>query len=272
MCRWLAYMGPAISLDTLVMKPEHSLVAQSLNAQRNIIAVNGDGFGIGWYGSNSYPGLFRETTPAWHDDNLRHLAAQIRSSLFLAHVRASSGPDIQRTNCHPFQYENWLFQHNGEIGGFDRLKRVLDQAIEPELYPLLRGSTDSERMFFLALTFGLREDPPSALRRMVEFVEKARAEARIEEPLKMTLGISDGERIFALRYSSFRDSQTLYHSRNIHALREVGGKCEEMSPEAVIVLSEPLDDISEHWEEVPESALLLVEPGKIEITSFEPSV
>jgi predicted glutamine amidotransferase len=272
MCRWLAYMGPTISLDTLVMKPEHSLVAQSLNAQRNITAVNGDGFGIGWYGEDSCPGVFRDTAPAWHDENLRHLAAQIRSPLFLAHVRASSGSEVQRTNCHPFQYENWLFQHNGEIGGFDRVKRVLDQAIDPDLYPALRGSTDSERMFFLALSFGLREDPPSALQQMVGFVEKARSDAAIKEPAKMTIAVSDGERIFALRYSSYRDSQTLYHSRNIHALREVGGECEEMSPDAVIVLSEPLDDISEHWEEIPESALLVVEPGKIEAIPFEPAV
>lgn len=272
MCRWLAYMGPAISLDTLVMKPEHSLVAQSLNAQRNIIAVNGDGFGVGWYGGNRYPGVFRDTAPAWHDENLRHLAAQVCSPLFFAHVRASSGPDVQRTNCHPFQYDNWLFQHNGAIGGFDRLKRMLDQAIDPGLYPLVRGSTDSERMFFLALTFGLRDDAPAALCRMVEFIERARSEADVQDPARMTIAVSDGARIFALRYSSFRDSQTLYHSRNIHALREVGGECEEMSPDAVIVLSEPLDDISEHWEEIPESTLLVVESDNIEVMPFEPNV
>lgn len=272
MCRWLAYMGPAISLDTLVLKPEHSLVAQSLNAQRNIIAVNGDGFGVGWYGENRYPGVFRDTTPAWHDDNLRHLTAQIRSHLFFAHVRASSGPDVQRTNCHPFQHESWLFQHNGKIGGFDRVKRALDQAIDPELYPLIRGSTDSERMFFLALTFGLRDDPPAALRRMVAFIEAARSDAAVEEPTRMTIAVSDGTRIFSIRYSSSQNSQTLYHSRNIDALREVGGESEEMSPNSVIVLSEPLDDVSEHWQEVPESTLLVVSPNNIEIIPFEPTL
>lgn len=272
MCRWLAYVGPAICLDTLVMKPEHSLIAQSLNAQRNITAVNGDGFGVGWYGESRCPGVFRDTTPAWHDENLRHLAAQIRSPLFFAHVRASSGPDVQRTNCHPFQHDNWLFQHNGEIGGFDRVKRKLDQAIEPGLYPWLRGSTDSERMFFLALTFGLRNDPPSALRRMVGFLERARSDAAVEEPVKMTIAVSDGEKIFALRYSTFRNSQTLYRSRNIHALREAGGEYENLSSDAVILLSEPLDDISEHWEEIPESTLLVIEPNKIKAIPFEPAV
>jgi len=226
---------------------------------------------VGWYGENRYPGVFRDTAPAWHDENLRHLTAQIRSSLFFAHVRASSGPDVQRTNCHPFQYENWLFQHNGAIGGFGRVKRTLDQAIDAELYTQLRGSTDSERMFFLALTFGLREDPPAALRRMVAFVEQTCSNAGVAEPSRMTIAVSDGVRLFALRYSSSRNSQTLYHSRNIHALREVGGSGEELSPDAVIVLSEPLDNVSEHWEEIPESTLLVIEPDGIEAMAFEPA-
>lgn len=268
MCRWLAYMGPAISLDTLVLKPEHSLIAQSRNAQRNITAVNGDGFGLGWYGGAACPGLFRDVTPAWHDENLRHLAAQIRSRLFFAHVRASSRPDVQRSNCHPFQHGNWLFQHNGGIGGYDRIKRILDEAIAPELYPQLRGSTDSERMFFLTLTFGLDEDPPAALSRMVAFVEKARADAGVGDPARLTISLSDGESIFALRYSSNGDSRTLYHSRSIHALREVGGEYEDLSPDAVIVLSEPLDDVSEHWEEIPESTLLIVKQDRIEAMPF----
>lgn len=225
---------------------------------------------MGWYGESHFPGVFRDTPPAWHDENLRHLAAHIRSPLFFAHVRASSGSDIQRTNCHPFQYENWLFQHNGGIGDFDRMKRLLDQAIEPGLYPRLRGSTDSERMFFLALTFGLREDPPAALRRMVTYIEDARSDADAKETAKMTIAVSDGERIFALRYSSCRQSQTLYHSRNIHALREVGGHCEELPPDGVIILSEPMDSVSEHWEEIPESSLLIVDKHYIAMTPFEP--
>ncbi len=268
MCRWLAYMGPPVCLDTLVLKPEHSLVAQSLNAQRNITAVNGDGFGLGWYGEGACPGLFRDITPAWHDENLQHLAAQIRSPLFFAHVRASARADVQRSNCHPFQYENWLFQHNGGIGGYERIKRILDEAIAPELYPRLRGSTDSERLFFLALTFGLQEDPPSALGRMVAFVEEARADAGIDDPARLTIAASDGETIFALRYSSSGESRTLYHSRNIQALREVGGEYEDLSPDAVIVLSEPLDDVSEHWEEIPESTLLVVKAGNIDVMPF----
>jgi len=37
-----------------------------------------------------------------------------------------------------------------------------------------------------------------------------------------------------------------------------------------IVLSEPLDELNEHWEAVPESAFLVVENGKVTINPFTP--
>ncbi len=173
MCRWLCYTGSPVFADAILLKPQYSLVEQSQHAQRSIYTVNGDGFGFGWYGSRPWPGVYHDTQPAWNDDNFQQLAAQVRSHMILAHVRASSGTAIQRTNCHPFRHAHWLFQHNGEIGGFDRLKRDLQMAIAPELYPQLGGSTDSETMFYLALTYGLAEDPLNALVKMAGTVDRS---------------------------------------------------------------------------------------------------
>jgi predicted glutamine amidotransferase len=64
MCRWIAYQGEPIYLDTLVAEPQHSLIAQSLHAAECKATTNGDGFGIGWYGERDVPGLYRETRPA----------------------------------------------------------------------------------------------------------------------------------------------------------------------------------------------------------------
>lgn len=271
MCRWLAYCGPPIHLDKLLVEPEQSLVRQSLHARQAMYAVNGDGFGVGWYGDRPWPGVYHDIHPAWNDDNLRHLAQQIRSGLFMAHVRLSSGTAVQRTNCHPFRYKHWLFQHNGSIGGFERLRRTLDMQIAPELYPKMAGSTDTERMFFLALTFGLLEDPPVALRRMVATIEQARSSEAVSEPLEMTVAAADGRRLFAVRYASHDDPPSLYHSRNIHALRELHGDLDELPSAAVVVLSEPLDRVSEHWEEIPASTMLIVEEGHVAATPFEPA-
>ena len=82
MCRFLVYRGDAILLEKLVSAPTHSLIEQSLNAQEARTTTNGDGFGVGWYGERVEPGLYREVRPAWSDENLRSLCAQVRSRLF----------------------------------------------------------------------------------------------------------------------------------------------------------------------------------------------
>src|SRR5882724_1321427 len=117
MCRWLAYSGSPILLDELLYKPTHSLIDQSRHARLGVETTNGDGFGVGWYTDAETPGTFRGIGPAWSDRNLRSLAGHIRSPLFLAHIRASTGTAVQETNCHPFQYERWLWMHNGSIAG-----------------------------------------------------------------------------------------------------------------------------------------------------------
>ena len=98
MCRWLAYRGQSLALETILMAPEHSILDQSRHAERTNFEINGDGFGIGWYGSRSTPGVFHDVRPAWNDQNLRSVAAHIRSPLFMAHVRATTGSPVSRSN------------------------------------------------------------------------------------------------------------------------------------------------------------------------------
>ncbi|MEJ2372121.1 MAG: class II glutamine amidotransferase, partial [Gemmatimonadales bacterium] len=90
MCRWLAYSGESIHLEELLLKPERSLIEQSLQA-RSGTTTNGDGFGVGWYGDAETPGLFKSVRPAWNDANLLSMAAHLSSPLFVAHVRATTG-------------------------------------------------------------------------------------------------------------------------------------------------------------------------------------
>ena len=99
MCRWLAYSGSPITLESVLLEPKHSLIDQSLHARMGVETTNGDGLGVGWYGDSKDPGIYRSINPAWNDQNLRELAAHVKSPLFLAHVRASTGTAIQQTNC-----------------------------------------------------------------------------------------------------------------------------------------------------------------------------
>ena len=155
MCRWVAYYGNPVRPETLLYDTEFSLVEQSRRDRLAGGYPNADGFGLGWYGTRSEPGVYHSVRPAWGDRNLRELAGQIESPLFLAHIRAATGTPVEETNCHPFRHGRWLFVHNGFIDDFARLRRELLLAVDPELFPNIQGTTDSELMFHLALTFGL---------------------------------------------------------------------------------------------------------------------
>jgi predicted glutamine amidotransferase len=285
MCRWLAYYGTPILLEELLYKPAHSLIEQSMHARMGVETTNGDGFGIGWYGTETaapwlpesrepgVPVLFRGVGPAWSDQNLRETARATSSGLFLAHIRASTGTPVQQTNCHPFRHERWLWVHNGAIRGFTQLKRDLVLAIDPALYPAIAGSTDSEVMFYLALTFGLRQDAVAAVERMVGFVEATAQRHGVDQPMQMTVATTDGERLWAFRYSSERQSRTLYVSTALAALRQLypdNPVFQQVSDETRVVVSEPLGDLAGVWNPVPESSYGVVEKGDDRLGEFRP--
>lgn len=275
MCRWVAYSGSPISIADVIIKPARSLVHQSLHAQEGLEPTNGDGFGLGWYGNGEKPGLYRSVSPAWNDSNLRELATHIESPLFLAHIRASTGSPVQQTNCHPFRYGRWLWMHNGSIREFKSVKRELVLAIDPALYPSIGGSTDSEVMFFLALTMGLESDPSGAVARMVSHVEEVTRQHGIEPPIQMSLATSDGQRLWAFRYSSEGHSRSLYYSTDVRTLRKLypdNPRLASLSDEARLVVSEPLADLSGAWNEVPESSYCVIQPGEDEIHGFRAGV
>ncbi len=269
MCRWLAYLGAPIFLSRLLFEPENSLIDQSLHARESVATTNGDGFGIGWYDARPHPGVFRDVLPAWNDENLRAIAEQIRSGLFLAHVRASTGTSTARQNCHPFRHDGWLFMHNGQIGGYGAIRRKLEMLIAPELYRHRLGTTDSEAMFYLALTHGLENDPELALRRTIGTIKGLMIEAGITDPLRISLVLSDGQRLIALRYSSDRRSPSMYLGLGGKALAEAGLN-DVGDGSNVLVLSEPLDDVSDSWRKVEDSSLLIADRGGVSAHPFAP--
>jgi glutamine amidotransferase len=275
MCRWLAYSGSPILLEELLYKPAHSLIDQSLHARLGVETTNGDGFGVGWYASNAdTPAVFRSIEPAWNERNLRELASHVESPLFLAHIRASTGTAVQQTNCHPFRHGRWLWVHNSLVRDFARIKRDLALAVDGSLYASIEGSTDSEMLFYLALTFGLEDDPPDAVERTVGFVEQAGRKHGIEHPIQMTISTSDGESVWAFRYSSEGRSRSLYHSTDVRTLREMypeRPRLQEVSDETRIVVSEPIVDLAGAWNEVPESSYGVVSGGQDELHPFRPS-
>ena len=274
MCRWLAYSGSPILLEELLYKTDHSLIDQSLHARLGVETTNGDGFGVGWYGATSEtPAVFRSIEPAWNDRNLREVASHVESPLFLAHIRASTGTAVQQTNCHPFRFGKWLWVHNGLVREFPRVKRELALAVDKSLFSYIEGSTDSELLFYLALTLGLEDDPPGAVERMVGLVEETGRRHGIEHPIQMTIGTADGANAWAFRYSSEGKSRSLYYSTNVRTLREMypeRPRLQEVSDESRIIVSEPIVELAGAWNEVPESSYGLVCEGEDQMRPFRP--
>ncbi|WP_423203241.1 class II glutamine amidotransferase [Microterricola gilva] len=250
----------------MILDAQHSLVAQSLNSPLGNETVNGDGFGFGWYPENNEPGsqpaFFHSIEPAWNDQNLRELTRSIRSPLFFSHVRAAGGPPIQQTNCHPFRHENWMFMHNGFLTEFSKVKRDLTYAVDPSLYPNILGTTDSEVLFNLALTLGLKDDPIAAMAATIRKVESVGRDHGVAFPMQGTVAVTDGATMWAFRYSSQMRSRTLFHSTDVETLWEMYPDAERFKlfgPNARLIVSEPLNDLPGVFQEVPESTALVVE-------------
>jgi predicted glutamine amidotransferase len=274
MCRWLAYSGSPVLLEELLYGRQNSLIVQSLHSRLGAEETNGDGFGLGWYGKQESPAVFRSIEPAWNDRNLRELARHITSPLVFAHIRASTGSPVQQTNCHPFRHGRWLWMHNGFVEGFHSVKRDLAVAIDPELYPEIEGTTDSELLFHLALTFGLEDDPPRAVERTIGLVESVGHDQGVEFPFQGTIATSDGECIWAFRYSSEGRSRSLFFSTDVRTLRALYPENEllrGLGDESRLVVSEPLGELPGAWNEVPEASYGVIQPGQDELHPFTPT-
>jgi glutamine amidotransferase len=278
MCRWLAYTGEALQPSTLILDAQHSVVAMSLNSPLGAETVNGDGFGFGWYpadaADSAHPAVFRSIEPAWNDQNLREVSSAVRSPLFFTHVRAAAGPPIQQTNCHPFRHERWLFMHNGFIAGFSQIKRDLLVSVDPSLFPLIQGTTDSEVLFHLALTYALEDEPIAAVGAAIRRVEEAGHAAGVQFPMQGTIAVTNGETVWAFRYSSQGRSRTLFHSADLPTLRTMYPKVERLSAfgdHAQVIVSEPLNDLPGVFLEVPESTVAVLDSTGYHHADFLPA-
>lgn len=254
MCRLAAYLGPEIPLGQIVVEPKHSLLEQSQHATEAKLAVNGDGFGFAWYDRDLEPGLYRDVLPAWSDGNLPNLCRMIRSRLFLAHVRASTAGETSRQNCHPFAHDNWSFMHNGQVPDIHRIRRRLEALLPDDLYDLRRGSTDSELIFLLLLTYGLKDDPTAAITQVLELLAVHSSYGTGKDAVRLTCVLSDGQSVYAFRHASDDKCPTLYLNGSAQ-----GGWT---------LASEPLDGCTDNWTSIEPDVLITLSKETCSETSL----
>lgn len=246
MCRFIAYQGEPILLETLVTLPSHSLVRQSTHASHGVTSSNADGFGLGWYDELGHLETYHNKQPAWADSNLPLLCERVNSGSFFAHVRATTGTEVTRNNCHPFTNGRLLFMHNGQISGWTHLKDQVGALLPSSLRALQRGTTDSEAIFLSALADGLEHEPVASIERTLARLMALKGAFDISGPLRFAAAISDGETLWAFRWACDARPPTLFYRI------QRGG---------VTVASEPTDHALSEWNEVPSGTCLVVKRG-----------
>lgn len=235
MCRLLGYLGPAIALDSLILKPPHSLMVQSYAPRElEVATLNADGFGLGWYHATEpqEPFTYRHTLPMWNDPNLEPLCRYIQTGCSVSYIRsATPGQGVDISNCQPFQSGPLLFTHNGYIKQFrEKLYRPLRQLMSDRVYTTIHGNTDSEHIWGLVLT-ALEAQPGIALAvALAEALQQLLTLAQQHDtPLAANVLMSDGQQLVGSRVASHGRAPSLYWLRG-----------DPQFPAAAIVASEPL--------------------------------
>lgn len=236
MCRWLVWVShEPVNLGEVVLDSENSLLVQSKEAGSLLPAgafptkytLNADGFGVGWYGGSRHrAAAFRSMLPAWNNRNLRELCRAVDSPCFFAHVRATGPagyvPDdgryvVNDENCHPFRFENILFQHNGCVRDFFKIRKRVLAEVRDDVFDWVDGKTDSEAIFALILTLLdpallARADrvPPAlllgategAISLILHFLQEAGLSdgAPAESFSTLNLALTDGHTVVVTRY------------------------------------------------------------------------
>ncbi len=251
MCRFLAYLGPAVSLESLLYQPEHSLVRQSYAPRHQRHGrVNADGFGVGWYDHTvrPEPARYRRDRPIWSDRSLASLAGVVHSAAVVAAVRDATPPAaVEESGSPPFASGPWLLAHNGAIEGFDEgAGAALRLQLSPRRLAGIEGASDSEVVFALVL------DALDAGAEPAEALAAAVAAVIAVAPARLNLVVTNGLRLAATAWGD-----TLF---------VLDGRHQESG---VVVASEPWDD-DRRWIKVADCSVVDTDGDRLSVSPLVP--
>jgi gamma-glutamyl hercynylcysteine S-oxide hydrolase len=253
MCRHLAYLGPPVTLHSVIIDPPRGLYKQAWAPRfQRPGAVNADGFGVGWYPDGpdgpdgSEPVRYRQAAPIWADASFLDLARETSTGALLATVRnATPGTSHGPAAVGPFRFERWLFTHNGVLDGWPESTAEVAATLPTVSLLELEARVDSALSWALVLhrlRAGLA--PAEALADTIAALNAAGVTGRFNFLL------TDGRVIAATAAG-----HTLYYRQ--------AGSC-------VTVASEPADD-EPGWIVVPGGSVVFAAPGQVSVTPLPAS-
>jgi glutamine amidotransferase len=168
----------------------------------------GDGFGVGFYQAGE---VLHRKRPQRIDERIdwNGMLDGIRAHVAVAHVRDANGSERRAENTHPFRMGRWLFAHVGELSGHHAIRDRLLETMPDFLQRNIRGTTDSELLFHVVLSFlhdsGQLESVDvtnaavaSALRSTVTLADRHAREVGAPLP-GMTSVLTNGRQLYALQ-------------------------------------------------------------------------
>ena len=219
MCRVLAYIGPEIPVESLLLTPDNSLINQTLDPELHPeLQLAGWGFGA-WSEhllKPEAPLLYRRPMAAFYDDNVEGIIPSLQASTLLAHVRAASynaGVVLADENCHPFSYQKtpWIIAQNGSLPNWQVLQRDLLAHVKDEYLEQMRGTTDTEFLYVLLLSLlegDSDEDVQRAFEEMVKIIVQAMHDLDLADLMKLKLALVTPNRIIGVNSGCGYDGET----------------------------------------------------------------
>lgn len=244
MCRHLAYLGPPVTLHSLVLAPPRSLLRQSWEARHQTTpCLNADGFGVGWYDRSvrDEPARYRTARPIWADRSFASIAGLISSDAVVAAVRAAGpGLPVEDSGNAPFTSGPWLFSHNGIVERFlEGVGVALRREVSDTHLGIIEGATDSEILFAMALDrLADGGSPGDALDDVVTTVCK-------HTTGRLNLLLSDGVRVAATTFGN-----SLFVRR---------------SDDCLLMASEPHDDSDDGWDRIDDNCVVEATVGALSV-------
>lgn len=322
MCRWFAYVSENEDclLEDVLITPAHGITkqvhdhylpklihhsptgddaAEKENKVRNLL-FNIDGTGICWYTSAKSdfipeidglrPAMYKTISPPANDLNMKSICANTHTTVVFAHIRAASGTAITPINNHPFIFGRHTFMHNGSVSNFTSIRRALCELLDADTYANVLGSTDSEHVAALYITYLTQGRGKASWEE--EYTTDAMADALYRaigtiislqnkilgsgaRPNSLNLATTDGRRLVSVRFrnSKVENPPSLYYSTsagitlnrrypghpNEGVVNTTAVKTAEEHGTHVIVASEPSTYQEDQWELIGKNQCLLVE-------------
>ena len=265
MCRFFIiisnYITPKL-LKNLLLFDEYSLFKQCYRSgcyelREMTYKVNMDGFGIGWFNKND-PLAYRNITQPWNDLNLLQIINTIKTTHFIGHIRAmppirydceqikeNRGVNpVHQYNCHPFIYHEWMFCHNGNINGFNNgvIRRNIINNISDTYLAKILGTTDSEYLFFLILSYHEKHNIIKSILQTIKFIASVHGEHNLNFVLT-----NKKDTIIARYNNTDKVPPSLYMKQTNHSF---------------MCASEPLNNYDK-WELIKKNTLVHIKNNKI---------